>query len=138
MIKTAAAIVLVGVAVGFSGVLDTLGGGGHGAAPAVTSTANATAVDPAANDSEQAQPAAQSGPTPEICSRLLIQYANGQIGAPEDRNPSTAVAAANHARQTAYQQRLEGAGCTAAYMDANGEAILELVNRGRSGSEIVR
>lgn len=134
MMKVVAGIILVGVAVGFSGVL---GGGSAGTTEEAAEAAYASATESHAA-ARGAAAAVSTGPTPEICSRILTEFANGHVGDPEDRNQPPSVAAVNHARQVEVQRRLETAGCTSAYMDANGEAIMELVNRGRSPSEQIR
>jgi hypothetical protein len=140
MMKTAAAagaIVLLGVGLGFSGLL----GGEEDVsteAAADAAFASATAAHASAAATASSLRAEATGPTPQICARIMTNLLNRHIGDPEDRNPSTSVAAANHAASVAAQQQLMEAGCTSDYMSANGEAINEIVNRGRSPSQQVR
>jgi hypothetical protein len=134
---TAAAIILLGVAIGFSGLL-----GGEesvsteAAADAAFAAATTSHASAAATASSLRAPA--NGPTPEICARIMTQLLNRTIGDPDARNPAPHVAAANKASSLAAERQLLAAGCTSEYIDTNSDAIMELVNRGRPPEQHVR
>ncbi len=134
---TAAAIILFGVAVGFSGLL----GGEESVsteAAADTAFAAATTSHASAAASASSVRAQANVPTPQICARIMTGLLNRTIGDPDARNPAPHVAAANEASSLAAQRQLAQAGCTSDYIDANSDAIMELVNRGRPPEQHVR
>jgi hypothetical protein len=120
-VATAAAIILLAVAIGFSGLLS-------GEESVSSEVASETASHASAASSVGAQ---ANVPTPEICARIMAESLNRTIGDPDARNPAPYVAAANEASSLAAERQLAEAGCTSDYIDANSDAIMELVNRGR-------
>lgn len=126
-VATAAAIILLAVAIGFSGLLS-----GEESVSTEAAADAAVASETAPHASAASSVGAQANvPTPEICARIMTESLNRTIGDPDARNPAPHVAAANEASSLAAERQLAEAGCTSDYIDANSDAIMELVNRGR-------
>jgi len=135
-VATAAAIILLAVAIGFSGLL---GGEESVSTEAAADAAVASETAPHASAAATASSvgAQANVPTPEICARIMTESLNRTIGDPDARNPAPYVAAANEASSLAAERQLAEAGCTSDYIDANSDAIMELVNRGRPPAQHV-